>query len=166
MSLLSFLGTDVMPGIAVPRLGLRCYRGSFGPWFPTRPVRGCPLSRSTVRCYDCLRPSRSVHFRSLPVPWVDASWFVFLPAPARFGSSVGGVSQHWPGCCSCRSSSLRLLLPRRREALPSSRVTPLSTCPALRLRWCPVRSPWRQQDCCLPMAGHCRLWIRLHGLIR
>src|SRR5687768_17795751 len=37
------------------------YRGSLGPWFPTCPVKGhcCPSSRGTVRCYDCLRPSRS-----------------------------------------------------------------------------------------------------------
>ena len=61
MSLLSFLGTDVMPGIAFP-LPCGFYRGSLGPWFPTRPDKGCPLPRGTVRCYDCLRPSRSVRF--------------------------------------------------------------------------------------------------------
>ena len=64
-----------------------------------------------------------------------------------------------------RSPLLRRLFPRRREALPSSRVTHLSTCPALRPRWCPARSPWRGQDCCLPCTGSCRLWVRLPGLI-
>jgi hypothetical protein len=61
MSLLPFLGADVMPGIAFPR-SCECYRGSLGRWFPTRPIRGGPLLRGTVRCYDCLRPSRSVRF--------------------------------------------------------------------------------------------------------
>ncbi len=60
-SLLSFLGADVMPGIAFPQ-PCGFYRGSLGPWFPTRPSRGYPLPRGTVRCYDCLRPSRSVRF--------------------------------------------------------------------------------------------------------
>src|SRR5438034_11403043 len=60
-SLLPFLGTDVMPGIAFPR-SFECYRGSLGPRFPTRPGKEhrCSLPRGTVRCYDYLRPSRSV----------------------------------------------------------------------------------------------------------
>src|SRR6266704_4043033 len=58
MSLLPFLGADVMPGIAFPR-SFKCYRGSLGPRFPTRPskVHRCHLPRGTVRCYDDLRPS-------------------------------------------------------------------------------------------------------------
>ena len=60
---------------------------------------------------------------------------------------------------------LRQLFPRRREALPSSRITLLSTCPALRPRWCPARLPWRGQDCCLAVTGCRRLWVRLPGLI-
>jgi hypothetical protein len=105
-------------------------------------------------------------FGSLPVPWVDALVFVPLPACAGVGSSAGRIDHRTPGCWLCRSPSFRLLLPRRREALPSSRVTPLNACPALRLRWCPARSPWRGQDCCLPGSAHCRLSIRLPGLIR
>src|SRR5882672_5443446 len=42
-------------------------------------------------------------------------------------------------------------------ALPSSRVTPLYACPALRPRWCPAHSPYRTQDCCLPALAHRRL---------
>src|SRR5213078_5409199 len=61
-SLLPFLGADVIPGIAFPRSCER-YRGSLGPRFPTLPGRSPPLPRGTVRCYDCLRPSRSVRFR-------------------------------------------------------------------------------------------------------
>ena len=41
-------------------------------------------------------------------------------------------------------------------ALPSSRVTPMDTCPALRPRWCPEHSPWRIQDCCLPATAYRR----------
>jgi len=62
-SLLPFLGADVIPGIAFPRSG-ESYRGSLGPRFPTHPGNGVcsSLPRGTVRCYDCLRPSRSVRF--------------------------------------------------------------------------------------------------------
>ena len=42
-------------------------------------------------------------------------------------------------------------------ALPSSRVTPLHTCPALRPRWCPRLLPLRGWDCCLPATGNRRL---------
>jgi hypothetical protein len=52
------------------------------------------------------------------------------------------------------------LSPRRPLALPSSRVTPVEACPALRPRWCPVYSPYRIQDCCLPVTAHRRLLPR------
>jgi hypothetical protein len=42
-------------------------------------------------------------------------------------------------------------------ALPSSRVTPLEACPALRPRWCPIHSPKRVWDCCLPVRANRRL---------
>jgi hypothetical protein len=42
---------------------------------------------------------------------------------------------------------------RRQVALPSSRVTPVKTCPVLRPRWCPSHSPKRVWDCCLPVSG-------------
>ena len=42
-------------------------------------------------------------------------------------------------------------------ALPSSRVTPVDTCPALRPRWGPIDSPTRRWDCCLPESGNRRL---------
>jgi hypothetical protein len=100
--------------------------------------------------------------RSLPVPWVDAQFFVSLPARAGVGSSMDCVGPGTPGCWLCRSPLLRRLFPRRREALPSSRITPLNTCPALRPRWCPSRLPWRGQDCCLPVGADRRLCVRLH----
>jgi hypothetical protein len=72
---------------------------------------------------------------------------------------------------------------RRQLALPSSRVIPVSTCPVLRPRWCPahsprrylrwryplrsfgcawslmstIASPYRVQDCCLPLFAQRRL---------
>jgi hypothetical protein len=48
-------------------------------------------------------------------------------------------------------------VPRRQRALPSSRATPMHTCPALRPRWGPLHSPTRVGDCCLPMPGNRRL---------
>jgi hypothetical protein len=45
----------------------------------------------------------------------------------------------------------------RQKALPSSRVVPVNTCPALRPRWCPENSPFRLQDCCLPLFRQRRL---------
>ena len=36
-------------------------------------------------------------------------------------------------------------------ALPSSRVSPMPTCPALRPRWCPRLLPSRAWDYCLPL---------------
>jgi len=52
---------------------------------------------------------------------------------------------------------------RRQMALPSSRATPVNTCPALRPRWCPAYSPSRTQDCCLPATGS-RRRSSLYGL--
>ncbi len=46
----------------------------------------------------------------------------------------------------------------RQMALPSFRVVPLNVCPALRPRWCPARSPFRFQDCCLPFRQQRRLF--------
>ena len=47
-------------------------------------------------------------------------------------------------------------------ALPSSRVPPVKTCPALRPRWCPAHSPSRTQDCCLPARANRRLPTTIH----
>ena len=71
-----------MPGIAFPR-SCGSYRGSLGPRFPTRPDKRLPLPRGTVRCYDCLRPSRSVRFRLPSGTWVDA----FCLCPVRLAPS-------------------------------------------------------------------------------
>ena len=47
---------------------------------------------------------------------------------------------------------------RKLWALSSSRVTPLNTCPGLRLRWCPLFwPPVRIENCCLPFYRERRL---------
>ena len=85
-------------------------------------------------------PGRSA-FGSLPVPWVDVLLLVSLPVGAGIGSLSGHVAHQTPGCWLRRSPFFRRLLPRRREALPSSRSTPLNPCPALRPRWYPAALP-------------------------
>ena len=41
--------------------------------------------------------------------------------------------------------------------LSSSQATLLCTCPARRLRWCPMRLPYHAWDSCLPARPDCRL---------
>ena len=165
-SLLSCLGADVIPGIAFPQprgfivgpLGLGSPRVRTMCLAAHRPAVLCVATTAFVH------PGRFA-IRSLPVPWVDALCFVSLPTCAGVGSSAVRIDPLTPGCWLSRSPLLRLWLPRRREALPSSRVTPLNPCPALRPRWCPADSPCRRQDFRLPVTGHGRLWVRLPGLI-
>ena len=88
-----------MPGIAFPQ-PCGFYRGSLGPWFPTCPDRSCPLPRGTVRCYDCLRPSRSVRFR-LP------SGTLVIRAPVRVPPSLRRVRLI---CLSRRVADARVLV--------------------------------------------------------
>ena len=54
----------------------------------------------------------------------------------------------------------RILYTRKHLDLPSSQVTPMTACPALRPRWCPGRSPFRNQNCCLPSSSERRLSSR------
>ena len=46
------------------------------------------------------------------------------------------------------------LFTRKHLDLPSSRVTPVNTCPDLRPRWCPAHLPYRVQDCCFPTGAN------------
>ena len=48
--------------------------------------------------------------------------------------------------------------------LSSSQATPVCTCPARRPRWCPLDSPYRLQNCCLPSIRQRRLSPALAGL--
>jgi hypothetical protein len=104
-------------------------------------------------------------FGSRPVPWVDALCFVFHLARARLGSLTARIQRRAPGCWLSRSPVLRHWLPRKREVLPSSRITPLNSCPDLRSRWCPIPLALARAGL-LPSSGcNCRLWVRLPGLI-
>ena len=104
-------------------------------------------------------------FGSRPVPWVDALFCVSLPACAGLGSFTVRVERQTPGCCFRRSPLLRLLFPRRREVLPSSRITPLNACPDLRSRWCPIPLALARAGLLPSSRCNCRLWVRLPGLI-
>src|SRR5262249_29398335 len=90
-----------------------------------------------------------------PIPCVLLS-FVVSPQ----GSWAGRSAQPPPGPLVTRSPSPGCAS-RSQRALPSSRVSPMDTCPALRPRWCPGHSPKRTQDCCLPATEHRRLTTTL-----
>src|SRR5205823_1440502 len=73
-----------------------------------------------------------------------------------YGLMLGWKPPTTPGLLVARSPNPGIGS-RREVALPSSRVTPLHACPALRPRWCPAHSPCRIQDCCLPATARRRL---------
>ena len=86
--------------------------------------------------------------------------------PIRAHSITPGLSRNprqfrcgswWAQCPSCLALAQTSYL-----ASPSLQLNP---CPALRPRWCPPRPLSREQDCCLPVDAHRRLWVRLPGLI-
>src|SRR5215510_1377945 len=99
-----------------------------------------------------------------PYPSRVASLVARFPIPCLLPHVRGspyGLVVRWtppttPGLLVVRSPNPGMWA-RREVALPSSRVTPMKTCPALRPRWCPDCSPSRLQDCCLPAGGNRRL---------
>ena len=101
-------------------------RGSLASHFPT-------LS-GTMRHYACpLSVSRRFTRRCRPDTLSAFSGFVFL-----HGSSCGEKAPtRRQGSWSTGTPLLPVVLTRRQLALSSSRITPVSTCPALRPRWCP-----------------------------
>jgi hypothetical protein len=106
-----------------------------------------------MRCYDCHRPvSERCTWRS--PPRYLACFRVFVVSPA--GSWPGRKPPTPPGPFVTRSPTPGMWS-RRQVALPSSRVTPVAACHALRPRWCPRHSPYRVQDCCLPALANRRL---------
>ena len=95
--------------------------------------------------------------RSLPdtLPAAVRSW---CPRRAR---RRGGSPPTTPGPLVSRSPN-PAMWSRRQVALPSFRVPPVKTCPALRPRWYPGHSPYRIQDCCLPALANRRLSSLYH----
>ena len=126
--------------------------------FPSVGRLGLTSPPATVLCNATTAswPSRgpSLVARS-PIPGVLLS-FVVSPQ----GSGAGRSAQPAPGPLVTRSPSPGCAS-RSQRALPSSRVPPMDTCPALRPRWCPGHSPKRTQDCCLPATEHRRLTTTL-----
>src|SRR5262245_4729743 len=95
---------------------------------------------------------RGLHLSfAAPIPCLLPSFVVSLTGSCPRGSSRARQGFWSPG------PPVRAWGSRRQVALPSSRVTPMATCPALRPRWCPVPSPYRVQDCCLPALANRRL---------
>ena len=111
-----------------------------------------PLSPVLCDATTATGPSRVASLVArVPIPCVLPS-FVVSPQ----GSLPGRSAQTAPGPLVTRSPTPGMSS-RRPVALPSSRVPPVKTCPALRPRWCPAHSPSRTQDCCLPARANRRL---------
>ena len=98
-------------------------------------------------CHDSVSASFGCPSFATTLVWSSSS----LPARSQDHATRLGSEVFYPG------SPIRQF-PRSVVALPSSRVTPLKACPALRPRWCPQHSPYRVQDCCLPRLATCRLF--------
>jgi hypothetical protein len=127
-----------MPGVACPpggRLGLAS---------PPTPVLGAAKTATLAVAGRCAG-------RSLPntLPASSRAW---CPARAR---GLVEAPPTTPGLLVTRSPTPGIFT-RRPVALPSSRVTPVRTCPALSPRWCPQLLPFRVWDCGLPTTGNRR----------
>ena len=139
----SFPSLLPVPRSARPRLPSG---GSLGPHFPT--------FSGTMLGYDC-PVSLSGRFASArsPIPCLLPR-FVFRAARWRAEALV-----QRQGSWSAGTPALPAPRTRRHLALPSSRVPPLTPCPALRPRWSPAHLPYRRPDCCLPLVPPRRLWL-------
>jgi len=124
--------------------------GSLGPHSPTFTVNLIRLLVDT-RYYAWLRlplahlgdlHSSLVH-RYLVCPFRSCPFFKLAGAQRRL---------HQRLACLVTRYAISGLLTRKQMALPSSQTIPLNACPALGPRWCPAHSPYRAQDCCLPLA--------------
>ena len=116
--------------------------------FTSPPYRLPTHRQSSVLCSakTAKSPSRSTSLREAVVPRYLACtrFFVFLPISCyrgRLAVTPKCKTATAPGLLVSRYTSASGSLARRQLALPSSQVTPVSTCPALRPRWCPEHSP-------------------------
>ena len=132
------LQIHVMPGVAFPPVG-PVGRGS-----PPSPVlcaamtTPCP-ARGASRVARFPIPRRLHGVRGVPIGLVAG-----VKPPGHTRAFGHPVPHSGSGA-------------RRQVVLPSSRATPVKTCPALRPRWCPAHWPYRPQDCCLPALANRRL---------
>jgi hypothetical protein len=83
---------------------------------------------------------------SLPDTLCSLAW-VRVPSRARCPGARMPLPAPGPALLpACLTGSLH----KEITVLSSSQATPVCTCPARRSRWCPLRSPWRSEDYCLP----------------
>ena len=133
-----------MPGFAFPSVGPLGFGSP-----PSRSWPSLPMTLGTMLRYDCplsFSGRFAFGYRSpIPCPaslsFVSrfrlAAWVGSLPASPRLLVSQYPLSSGFLG--------------GRQLALSSSRFVLLNPCPGLRPRWCPKCSPFRIQDCCLPL---------------
>jgi len=105
------------------------------PWVPWALVPHLHRYYATLRLPSC--PSRVASLVArFPIPCVLPWFVVSLP-----GSGPRGKAPRIPPGLLVTRSPIPGMSSRRQVALPSSRVPPMETCPALRPRWCPGDLP-------------------------
>ena len=132
------------------------YSGSLGSRFPTFTA----FQLLSHRYYDPLRLPL-LRLGSLRIP-LD-SRYLALSCFRSFRFPGGGDHPSAPGLLVYRFACTGVLR-KEMAVLSSSQATPVRTCPARRPRWCPLDSPWRLQDSCLPSTPERRLSPALAGL--
>ena len=85
-----------------------------------------------------------------PIPCIALLLGLCLAHISMRNSLMGGTLLINAGILLALDLLIPSSYPRKHLDLPSSQATPINTCPGLRPRWCPVCSPYRSQDCCLP----------------
>jgi len=147
-SLLSSPPTVVLPGVAFPTVG------PVGLGSPPSRSMGCAREPSVL----CFTTTASSPSRTASLGAGDA-----IPGLLPIFVFRCRLADGWKPPVRARALVhpvpllFREIVTRRLLALPSSRVTPLMTCLALRPRWCPGHSPWRAWDCSLPAHASRRL---------
>ena len=137
-----------MPDLAFPPVGPL---GLGSPPSRSRPLRPRPAVLCLAKTACCPSQVASLVAGS-PIPCP------LPPLCVPRGSSRGEKAPtRRQGSWSAGTPLLPALVTRRQLALSSSRITPVSACPALRPRWCPKHLAWRLRDCCLPGAANRRL---------
>ena len=122
------------------------------PWVPWASVPHVPDFQASLALPPSVlcsaktahRPSRVASlFTRSPVPRL----FPFLCVPSFLRlADCGETRRQRQGSWSAGTPALPALYARKLWALPSPRATPMSTCPALRPRWCPPHSPSRETE--------------------
>ena len=138
-----------MPGLALPAVG------PVGIGSP--PFRSVPKARQ--RYYAQLRlPSN--HPKSLRVTL--APWYLVY---STYSLIIRGKHPHDTRSVVKPVNQMARRCTRRTTALPSSRATPMDTCPALRPRWCSGTRHSAPGTAAFHTAAWCRLSHVMHAVI-